>query len=347
MSRWIFGLGLVFSDEPISPFSFSTITRLTFGSEVRAMTTATGSEYTDRFERWMAGAAKMSAMLQLLGKWAYILIPSVVKQWKEDGDAMFGLVRGEMARVRRGEARNSILDDTMAHLAAGAKESGTMTDAQLELACMSLLFGGHDTTSALLGFLTYELSKRPDIQKGLRDELATLPAGPIDSLEPLESLPLLNAVIKETLRKYPSAPFGATRNMYEPYTHEYIGVDGTPRRIEFRKGDRLITYIWGIQRWPGFWEKDPEEWAPERFLENPSGDTKVGLYAYSPFGNGARRCLGERLALGEARLTVASIVRRWEIVPAFGEGEAFEELYQGTIRPSKVMIKLVEVANKA
>jgi len=177
---------------------------------------------------------------------------------------------------------------------------------------------------------------------------------------------VLNACIKETLRRYPSAPFGATRNIFEPFNHTYTGQDGVERTIKFRKGDRLITYIWGIQNFPAFWGKDPSVWYPERFYENASGDSKVGLYAYcefalrslsiqtlsnqcssaAPFGNGARRCLGERLALGESRLCLASILQRWEVKLVPETTWSFIEMYKATIRPNKVMVKLVEVGKK-
>ncbi|KAI9004311.1 cytochrome P450 [Hyaloraphidium curvatum] len=323
-------------------YTFDMITKLVFGSAVSAQTTEAGAEYPRRFERWMTNATRMNGMLQLLGKWSYVLIPDVVRQWREDGEVMFRLVRDEMDRVDRGtEPRNSILDDALA-LVSGEKASPQMADrGHLEMVFMSMLFGGHDTTAALLGFLAYELSKRPDVQDQIRAEVAeAFGDGPIDSMETLEKLKVLNAAIKETLRKYPSAPFGATRNMFQAVEHTFTDVAGKTRRVKFLPGDRLLTYIWGIQNFPGYWERDPAQWAPERFYDAPSGDTKAGLFAYSPFGNGARRCVGERLGLGEARLAVSSILRKWRIAHVEEKNWKFQDIYQATIRPNKVMVRL-------
>lgn len=67
-----------------------------------------------------------------------------------------------------------------------------------------LSFQGHDTTAALLSFMSYELSKRPDLQAEIRKEVqAAVGDGPIDNLEALENCKVLNACIKESLRMRP------------------------------------------------------------------------------------------------------------------------------------------------
>jgi cytochrome P450 len=69
----------------------------------------------------------------------------------------------------------------------------------------------------------HELSINEDIQTRLREELRTLPlpgsSGPLDALEPdtinaLNSLPLLDAVVRETVRLYPPS-WGVVREVVE------------------------------------------------------------------------------------------------------------------------------------
>ncbi|KAI9003396.1 cytochrome P450 [Hyaloraphidium curvatum] len=321
-------------------FTFDTITRLVFGSEIGAQTTEEGAKYSSHFDSWLVQATIMGFLKAFFGKWTWKLIPGVVSKWREDGNVMWGLVQRERERVDRGEVRSAIMDDAVA-IFKSEKVSPLITEQSMRSALMSILFAGHDTTAALLGFMTYELSQRPDLQAQIRAEVNEVCPGELSNLEVLEKCKVLNACIKETLRRYPSAPIGAGRYVFEDFDFKYTGIDGQERLIKFRKGDQVSTYLWGIQNNPAYWVRNPMQWLPERFYEDStSGDTKAGLFAYAPFGNGARRCLGERLALAEARLCIASIVRKYDIqhVPC-----NFFEQYTGTTKPSQVMVTLREV----
>jgi cytochrome P450 len=94
---------------------------------------------------------------------------------------------------------------------------------------------GHETTSNATAWCMFSLSQNPDVQSRLRAEL--LEAFPDDSMEPtveaLNALPYLEAVVSETLRFNP--PVELTSRVAEgddviPLNHEYIGKDGTARK---------------------------------------------------------------------------------------------------------------------
>lgn len=210
-------------------FTFDMITRLAFGAQVNAQTTETGMHYAKQFEKWQENATVMFLIRSLAGKWAFPMISKIVDDWKANGECMYGLLDDERDRVKRGEGRPSILNDLYT-LIKEEKMSKNVTEDVIRSANMTLLFGfvrrnlrellkrqhsdqllpllstfnsGHDTTAALLGFLAYELSKRPDIQAQIRAEVKEVFGNNnIDNLEELEKCKVLTASIKETLRGF-------------------------------------------------------------------------------------------------------------------------------------------------
>ncbi|KAI9009032.1 cytochrome P450 [Hyaloraphidium curvatum] len=293
-------------------YSFDVVTRLVFGAEVKAQTSAEGASYAKTFDSWQSHTIRVTTGKLLLGSWGTYLLRKVIAAQKADGDRMWALLDSERERIARGEARESIMDDAYSRSEAG-KLGAEVSPADLRKALMSLLFAGHDTTTSTLSFLFYELSKRPDLQDTIRSEAAGALASHLPNLDELEKCRTLNACIRETLRRYPAAPFGTGRVMFEDLDFSYTDFSGKPRRIRLRKGDRVMPYFYGVQNSAAYWD-EPLAWKPERFADDPTGGAKTGsMFAYAPFGNGARRCIGEKLALAEIRLCTASLLSRFEV----------------------------------
>lgn len=111
--------------------------------------------------------------------------------------------------------------------------------------------------------------------------------------------------------------------MFEDYDYSYVDpVDKKTKHIALKKGDLVMPFLMGAQRHPDNWTgTDPDVWDPQRWLDDINGGAKH-LFAFGPFGNGPRRCVGERLALGETRLILASLLRKYDIVPGKYEFQA-------------------------
>ncbi|KAI9002040.1 cytochrome P450 [Hyaloraphidium curvatum] len=327
-------------------FTFDVICRLTFGESVNAQTTDEGTRYLEAWDNLLEYSNILVAIKGLLHPTFYKLFPGIVNGHKDAYELVSGLIRRNVARHRNGEdKRVSILDDFLNN----AKVPGWLKeDSQLEKQMMTFLFAGHDTTAGLLSFLTHELAIHPEWQSRAREEvLAAFGPGNgenyVTELEKLETLPVLNACIKETLRMYPSAPVTGGRAMYEDFVYQYTdSLTKEQKRIDLRTGDQVLPFLYAMQRHPDMWDKSfgsPDEFNPERFIKDPVGGA-ISLYAFSPFGNGARKCAGERLALGEARLSMAEILRRYEWVPQ--DGHRLEQAFSGTIKAKhgvKIVIK--------
>ncbi|KHJ42759.1 hypothetical protein D918_07259 [Trichuris suis] len=59
------------------------------------------------------------------------------------------------------------------------------------------------------------------------------------------------------------------------------------------------------------WGPDADEFVPERFSEDQL--RSVHPLAWIPFGAGPRRCIGERFALLEMKLTLTRLLRKYKI----------------------------------
>ncbi|KAM7208159.1 cytochrome P450 [Naviculisporaceae sp. PSN 640] len=186
-----------------------------------------------------------------------------------------------------------------------------------------------ETSGIALTFLHYELGRRPDIQEALREELKGLFGKEIKgeqelreaiemvSLRELDNLPLLDAVITETLRTYP--PVGGPQGRYTPNVpggttlNGYEGIPG---------GVRVQSYAWSLHRNSEVYPK-PEEWHPRRWTEASNEELVEMRKWFWAFGSGGRMCLGKNFAMVSMKLVVAAMYLRYrtEFVGADKDGK--------------------------
>jgi cytochrome P450 len=202
-------------------------------------------------------------------------------------------------------------------LALSLKEVEHLTPAILEETCDQLktfLFAGHDTTSTLLGWMCYELSRTPRSLRAVHEELDQLfgpetePRAIREKLlapggdELLGRMTYCSAVIKEILRLHP--PAGSIR-MTKP---------GTGLTVSTPQGSYNIdgTYIYInhtiIQRDRAVFGETADSFVPERWL----GSSEIPVSAWRPFERGPRNCIGQELANIEARIIIALVARRYD-----------------------------------
>lgn len=185
------------------------------------------------------------------------------------------IIYGEIERRR---AKGERGDDVLSLLLDATDEDGHgLSDRHVRDEVMTLLFAGHDTTTATIAFLFHELAKQPD---AVRHDLDLL--------------------MDETLRLYPPAWIGPRRSV-EPF--EVCGV-----RVP---GGVPVNYSsYASHRLPDVFD-EPDAFRPERFA--PGNREQIAKGAYVPFGGGSRTCIGMRFGQAEIRVIAGAILERFRL----------------------------------
>ncbi len=203
---------------------------------------------------------------------------------------------------RQPEAYHDLLS---IYLSARDEETGAgMSDRQLRDEVTTLMLAGHDTTATTLSMCFELLSRHPEAQAKVADELHTLPSGPWQA-EDLKGLNYTAMVFAEALRLFP-ATWGIGRELTEDLSY---------KNFNFPKGATMLLSQYLTHRHPAYWE-EPEAFKPERFA--PDAPRKHHPFAYFPFGGGQRSCIGSQLSRLEAQVIMASILKHFEVLPVAG-----------------------------
>ena len=177
----------------------------------------------------------------------------------------------------------------------------------LEGDALTAINAGSGTTSTTLVHIFSNLAQHPDVLARLRKELLSLPADQRSSNRGLTTLPLLNAVITESLRLDPPVPSGMYR--LTPSTGITL-----PNGTYLPGNTTIVAPPYNLQHLESCFPR-PDEFIPERWISGQDGrpDLCLNKSAYAPFNLGSHTCLGKSLAWMELRAVTARLVMRYDI----------------------------------
>ncbi|XP_067142854.1 uncharacterized protein [Centruroides vittatus] len=213
----------------------------------------------------------------------------------------------------------------------------TMSSEEMMAQCAMILFGGSDTTTNTLSFVLYHLALSPECQDKLIQEVDDLWSNNEDiNFDVLSKTIYLDAVINETLRLN-SIAIQLVRECTEEYELQELG-------IKIPKGMNVLIPVYAMHRDKEFFP-NPEKFDPDRFM--PENKNSIPQYAYLPFGEGPRNCIGMRFAFMTLKMCLVYIFRDIRV-------EATEEtkqpldfyLGQGILQPKKIMVNYAMELNQ-
>lgn len=303
-------------DEMVSA-TFEVIADVTLSGQAGA---AGGSGF-DRdavhrgIDAYMRQSARVS-LLDMLGAPGWVPRPSrlgtgtATRAMRQMADA---------AIAARAAAGPQPVPDLLDLLRAGQDaETGRAMDAgALRDNLLTFIVAGHETTALTLAWSLYLCGFDPGVQGAARQEAQAALGRRAATAEDLPALPLIRRIIEEALRLYPPAAFlSRTARVAD----EILG-------REIRPGDTVMLPVYALHRHHALWHA-PHRFDPDRFI-----DRGFDRFAFLPFGDGPRVCIGAAFALQEAVIILATLLARFRFAPAAGHAPPRPALIL-TLRPA-------------
>lgn len=295
---------------------YAEMVRATF--DITAKVTLSGSalfssdEVHKAIDAYISAAGKVS-LFDILGVPMWVPRPSRVlagaslKQMKTIAD--------DAVNSRRVAGAGEVPDLLDLLLEGEDPETGrAMSTAELRDNLLTFIVAGHETTALTLAWAFYLCAFDQDVQDKARNEAQSALQGRTATADDLPNLPYCRMIIDETLRLYPPAAL-VSRTAQAPDT-----LSGR----EIKKGDTVMIPIYALHRNALLWD-EPDAFRPERFAEKPQ------RYAYLPFGDGPRICIGASFALQEAVIILATLLSKRKFSPV--QGKTPDPVMILTLRP--------------
>lgn len=291
------------------------MTRTLFGGQVTDIE-------SDELKRVMDRQLLYNSIEFVMGSWLPPQVPTPLRAGLRNSSNRLRTMFDAVIHRRRCEAaglRHTRDTDLLDMLLDARDDDGCpLSRNQLGDEMHNMFLGGYETSANTLAFIAAALARHPEIQQRAADEVAqALGKNPV-TFELLQNLPLIEAIVRETLRLYPPVFGLPTHVVKEPTT--LAGYDFTP-------GEHIVVSPYVTQRDPR-WYPEPLEFRPDRWLDGSTDDAP--RFAWIPFGGGPRVCYGQQFAMAELVLSLTVLLRRFRFDLPANASEKIATKFTGT-----------------
>ncbi|KAF7760416.1 hypothetical protein Agabi119p4_11092 [Agaricus bisporus var. burnettii] len=218
----------------------------------------------------------------------------------------FNLIRGQ---VNEGNAPPSICRTLIKDLNESVSPDQVVKEDIAIDTCAVSFVGASETTLAATRVFFLAMRLYPEVQRKGQAELDQVLNRRLPELNDSPNLPYINAIVKETLRWHPVAPFSIPHVATD--ANEYNGYYIPKRTI-------VIGNAWSLLHDPEVYN-DPGDYIPDRFLKDGQPDDSIRDPSIAAFGYGRRICPGWYFGLDSLFLIIAHTLAVFDIKLALDE----------------------------
>ncbi|XP_054641351.1 25-hydroxyvitamin D-1 alpha hydroxylase, mitochondrial [Dunckerocampus dactyliophorus] len=283
-------------------FGLEGISSVLFESRLGCLDPVVPQE-TENFIQSINTMFVMTLPTMVMPRWLHWLFPIPWKHFCRCWDNMFEFAKGQIDQRLREAEKKSSGGKVDGHYLAYFLSQTALPMKTVYSNVTELLLAGVDTISSTMSWSLYELSRHPDVQTSLREEVLTVMEGrTVPEAADVARMPLLKAIVKEVLRLYPVIPANA-----RVITERDIQVGG----YLIPKNTLITLCHFATSRDPTVFP-NPNDFLPHRWLNK---DQTHHPYASVPFGVGKRSCIGRRIAELELYLALSRILIEFDVRP--------------------------------
>ncbi len=275
-------------------------------------------------------------LYQFIPWWQHLPLPKnrrLHQAFQTVDEYLYGLIQNRREEWQQGSSpSHHLLDRLIRETNPAEQDRELLSDKEVRDNLLAILLNGYETVATSVGFSLDLLARHPEKLALIQQEVDRVFAEfPLD-ISQLVKLPLLRAVIVESLRLCPPMAgiqrISLSADQLGPWTipsEQAVGIPLRPIHLD-----------------PQHYGDNPEQFCPERYWvandasappEVASGcpiqrflgrETMNAVELPLTFGDGARRCLGETFALHEMAIALGLLVHHFDFSLAPGDGAEME-----------------------